>query len=75
MAKYRVIWRDCQYDRTGDEFSVVADDPGKAYLEAMREIKGFSDYLKEHFVSTDIEALVDEEGTLLDPDDFLREGH
>ncbi len=69
--KYRVIWHDCEDDRTGTGFEVEAPNPSEAYFKAIDTIKGFSQYLQEHFCSIDLECLVDQNGEFLHPDIFL----
>jgi hypothetical protein len=54
---YRVIWHDCEDDRTGNEFRVEADSPTDAYFMAKDNITSFSEYLAQHFCGIDIEGL------------------
>lgn len=69
--KYRVIWHDCEDDRTGPEFEVEAEDPSTAYFKATDYIQNLSDYLRDHFCCIDLECLVDENGRYHNPDFFL----
>ncbi len=69
--KYKIIWHDCEDDRTGSEFSVEAPNPTDAYFKAIETIKGYSQYLNDHFCGIDLECLVDEDGKFLHPDIFL----
>jgi len=69
--KYKVIWHDCEDDRTGTDFEVGASNPSEAYFKAIDTIEGFSPYLRKHFCPIDLECLVDEKGKYHCPDIFL----
>jgi hypothetical protein len=72
--RYEIIWHDCEDDRSGEPFTVEAGSLQEAYRSAVEEIKGFSEYLRDHFVCIDLEAIVDENGRLHNPDYFLGGG-
>jgi len=69
--EYKVIWHDCEDERTGDSFEVEAQNPKEAYFKAIDTIKAFSPYLKEHFCPIDLECLLDKNGEYHHPDFFL----
>ena len=71
--KYRVIWHDCEDERTGEPFEIEGNNLKDAYYNAVSHIKGISDCLKEHFCPIDLECLVDEKGKYHSPDLFLND--
>lgn len=71
--KYRVVWTDCEDERTGTAFEVEASDPRDAYHLAEEHIRGLSLYLRDHFCGLDLECLVDADGVYHQPDLFLKE--
>ena len=68
--EYKILWHDCEDDRSGEPIKVTADNPKDAYYKAIEKIKGLSAYLAEHFVLTDIEHVIDEKGNRFNPDLF-----
>ena len=72
LHNYRVIWHDCEDDRTGTSFTVQGKDLCDAYFKAVDTIKGYSDYLRDHFCGIYIECLVDENDMMYWPDFFLK---
>lgn len=60
--EYKVIWHDCEDDRTGESFAIKGISPVQAYRKAIDHIIGLSGYLKDHFIETDIETLTDKSG-------------
>ncbi|GEM_PF-5451399 len=69
--KYKVLWHDCEDDRSGTPFTVEAPNPREAYSQAEDYIKSLSPYLRKHYWGLDIECLVDEQGKYHNPDFFL----
>jgi len=58
--KYRVLWHDCEDDRSGTTFEVEGSNPEEAYFQAVDYIKSMSNYLRNNFCGIDIECLIDE---------------
>ena len=73
MARYEVLWHDCEDDRSGTPFEVEATNPKEAYFKAEDHIKSLSPYLRDHYWALDIECLLDEQGKYHHPDIFLKE--
>jgi len=71
--KYKVIWHDCEDNRTGTSFEIEANNPKDAYFQAEDYIKSLSTYLRDHFYGIDIECLVDENKKYHHLDLFLKE--
>jgi len=71
--RYIVVWHDCEDEKTGEPFEINADSPKEGYYKAIEEIRSYSGYLREHFVGTDLECLIDENSKSYYPDLFLRD--
>ncbi len=65
--KYTVHWHDYEDGRSGTPIVVAADSPTEAYWVASEQLSAWA----AKFRSIDIELLIDDAGTPLDPDVFL----